>query len=141
MGYPDPGDVRLGVVFGASNELTGTLDQPSPDDVRNGIQFDNDSQEGTVILPGTSSVLSGTGYGSGGTEFTGTVGLPGSGNVRSGTTFGDGGGVDGHLVLPAVPDVRSGTVYGDDTGDPEFTGTLSPTGGGKKVFLDLLGLC
>jgi hypothetical protein len=56
VGYPAVGNVRLSVVYGESNEFTGTL-----------------------ALPTVGQVESGVGYGASGTEFTGTLVVGGGG--------------------------------------------------------------
>jgi hypothetical protein len=104
-------------------------------------------------LPTAAQVLTGIGFGDGGTEFTGTIVLPTTSNVRNGTTFGARSGSTGTLVvpstanvrsgitfdngstgvlvLPSITDVRTGTGFGANGN--EFTGSLSPTSGGGII--------
>lgn len=63
--YPTAGQVYAGVVFGPTNNLTGTL-----------------------TLPTAHQVLLGVEFGAGGTAYTGDVTLPTTGQVQSGVTFG-----------------------------------------------------
>jgi hypothetical protein len=50
--YPVEGDVDAGVVYGPSSNLTGTLEQPAPTDVKLGVQYGADGTEFTGELAG-----------------------------------------------------------------------------------------
>ena len=54
-------------------DLPDTLDYPSPDDVRDGVDFDGGSQTGDLVLPAESDVTSGVHYGANGTEYEGSA--------------------------------------------------------------------
>lgn len=129
-GHPNATDVRLGVTYGASNELTGSLDLPNIDKVRAGVEFDNSTKTGNSVIPPEARVLTGTGYGSQGTEFNGqyTDGgggtVPAATDVRMGVAVGQ--GETGLLVSPATSDVRLGVEYGSNA---EYVGTLQASGG------------
>jgi len=73
--FPAVNDVDIGVVYGPTDNLTGTLLQPIANDVRNGVNYGGNGIEfnGDLVLPTTSDVLLGVGYGADGTEFTGTA--------------------------------------------------------------------
>lgn len=62
---PDPGDVRLGVVYDAD-------DLPAVSDVRLGVVYGDGSMIGTLVLPAEDEVEDGVQYGADGTEYTGT---------------------------------------------------------------------
>lgn len=104
--YPAVTEVLLGVVYGDLSQFTGTLDPDSgmPDEskVRDGIVYGSTSQfTGNSQMPVVSTVLSGIGYGSNGTEYTGTLQVSGSPvpiypsveNVLLGVQFGNVGDV------------------------------------------------
>lgn len=145
---PTAGQVLAGVQYGeGGNQYTGTLDAgaggvyPDPGDVRLGVSYGS-SQTGTLTLPTAGQVLSGVGFGSGGTQYTGTRADAPVGKVVSGTSYGAGGtGLAGTVILPAESDVRDGEGYG--AGGTEFVGTLVVTGGGgataDEVVDELLG--
>jgi len=105
--FPAVADVDFGVIYGPTDNLTGTLVQPIENDVRNGVNYGGDGVEfnGDLVLPVAADVEAGVGYGADGTELIGTV------------------------TLPAEADVKLGTTYG--AGGTEFTGTLS--GGGNTI--------
>lgn len=50
----------------------GETDYPAESDVRDGVEYAFGAMTGTVVLPAADEVLSGVGYGAGGTEYTGT---------------------------------------------------------------------
>lgn len=71
--YPDPADVRAGLVYNSETQ-TGTLDLPAVGDVRAGVTFGAAAEfTGTLGLPAEAEVESGVGYGEDDTEFTGTL--------------------------------------------------------------------
>jgi len=78
VGYPDPGDVTLGLAYGPQLEFTGTgaagADYPSEDDVRDGTDYDGGGQTGNMTLPAEEDVRYNVTYGTGGIEYTGTFG-------------------------------------------------------------------
>lgn len=130
MGYPTADQVLLGVVFGASNELTGTLRVPTAAQVKNGVSFGPaDALTGTVTLPAVGRVLAGWSYGAGGVEFTGTydANLPSPNQVVFGVGFGPSGDTEtGNVVLPAPEAVQFGVHYGPQNAEVgAWTGEVS----------------
>lgn len=79
--FPVEGDVQSGVVYGPTDNLTGTLELPAVGDVDLGVGFGDGGTEfsGTLVVPAEGDVRSGTGYGAGGTEFTGSMAAGGGG--------------------------------------------------------------
>jgi hypothetical protein len=82
--FPVEDDVEFGVVYGPTDNLTGTVTLPNVNDVRNGVDYGADGIEfdGDLVLPVIGDVRLGTGYGADGTEFTGTLD-PGAGGVST----------------------------------------------------------
>lgn len=84
-GYPAVADVLSGTVYGDTSQYTGTLDvdasanAPDVSKVRLGVTYGSSNQlTGTSEMPVISTVLQGTGYGAGGTEYVGTLQVTGS---------------------------------------------------------------
>tara|TARA_R110002051_G_scaffold24381_2_gene60609 strand:+ start:300 stop:1106 length:807 start_codon:yes stop_codon:yes gene_type:complete len=134
--YPNVADVATGVAYGDSNNsFTGTLNidtaanAPNVDNVRLGVVFGSLSQfTGTVVLPATGDVRSGTTYGANATEYTGTmasgsnVTVPPITDVLNGVVYGDPAlPVTGNVVLPATDVVKAGEQYG--AAGTAYTGT------------------
>lgn len=80
-GYPAVADVESGVVYGESNEYTGTFTEPGVGNVESGVTYGGGGVEftGTFDVPAEADVRLGTGYGAGGVEFTGTLAAGGGG--------------------------------------------------------------
>jgi hypothetical protein len=99
---------------------------PAVSDVRNGVLYNNSTQQGTLVLPPTSSVLTGSYYGSGSapnTEFQGSVTLPSASNVIQGITYGASNSINGLFSYPGTGSVLQGTIYGftgSGAGDPLY---------------------
>lgn len=148
MTYPSVNQVLAGVVFGASNELTGTFVGPATADVKlgvaigpspsvgtlrvplasqvkNGVAFGPaDALTGIVTIPSANRVVAGWSYGAGGAEFVGTydANLPTADQVLFGVSFGPGPST-GTVVLPGVASVEYGIHYGAQNASVgEFTG-------------------
>lgn len=79
--FPAVGDVEAGVVYGPTDNLTGTLALPAAGDVDLGVGYGASGTEfsGTLKQPAEADVRSGTQYGAGGTEFTGSLVAGGGG--------------------------------------------------------------
>jgi hypothetical protein len=72
--FPAAADVRELIAYGTPLvPLAGTLDLPSENDVRDGVQFDNLTKEGNLELPVEDQVRLDVDYGANGTEFTGSL--------------------------------------------------------------------
>lgn len=128
--FPAVGDVELGVVYGPTDDLTGTLVVPAAGDVESGVGFGAGGTEftGSFAAPAAGDVQSGVGFGNAG-EFTGTLVVPATGDVDQGVGYGAAGTeFTGTLEQPVEADVRVGTGFGEN--GTEFTGTLAPGGGG-----------
>ncbi len=69
--YPAVGNVRDGTNYNNTTQ-EGTLDLPAVTDVEKGVKFDNETKTGTFKEPGITNVKLGEQYGAGDTEFTGT---------------------------------------------------------------------
>jgi len=121
--FPDESDVRAGVVYGPTNDLTGTLVVPAANTVLDGTMFGPDSlTEGTVVLPAAANVLDGTMFGpASATEGTATV--PPVGKVINSETYGAGGtALTGTYAEIAASLVTLGNQYG--AGGTQYTGTV-----------------
>lgn len=90
--YPAVNDVRSGVMYGPTNNLTGTAHLPTASQVLTGVLVD--ATTGTVVLPTAGQVASGATFGPTG-SLTGTILLPTVGQVQTGVTFGPGGTLTG----------------------------------------------
>ena len=73
--FPAEDDVEFGVVYGPTDNLTGTVTLPLENDVRDGVNYGADGIEfnGDLVLPAEADVLTGVGFGADGTEFTGSA--------------------------------------------------------------------
>ena len=80
--YPAEADVRDGTDFDNA-EQTGTLDLPAVGDVRAGTTFDGESKEGTCAIPTAANVRNGTAV----DDTTGTLDLPAEADVKAGVKF------------------------------------------------------
>jgi len=107
---------------------------PAVSDVRNGVLYNNSTQQGTLVLPPSSSVLTGSYYGSGSapnTEFQGSVTIPSASNVIQGITYGASNSINGLFSYPGTGSVLQGTIYGftgSGAGDPLYlVGTSANT--------------
>lgn len=110
--FPATGEVEAGVVYGPTDNLTGTLVVPAEDDVRSGVAFGPASAlSGDLALPVVSDVRAGVGYGADGTEATGNVVVPEPADVRLGTPFGAAGALTGELDPGGGGGGATGTVY------------------------------
>ncbi len=69
--YPMVGNVRDGTDYNNATQ-EGTLDLPAVTDVEKSVKFDNETKTGTFKEPGVANVAEGVKYGAGDTEFTGT---------------------------------------------------------------------
>lgn len=112
--YPAEAEVLVGIVYGNTNQFTGTLDPdagvPAESKVRDGIVYGSTGQfTGTSQLPVISTVLSGIGYGANGTEFTGTLQTSGSPVP----------------IYPSVEDVLVDVQFGN-VGDVPMIGVYEP---------------
>lgn len=67
----------MGGWFGDSSS-GAACDYPAVGDVQSGVVYNNGDSTGTLVLPAAGNVLSGTGYGASGTEFTGTLSCGGT---------------------------------------------------------------
>jgi hypothetical protein len=154
--FPAPAQVLAGVIYGPTDNLTGTLVLPAANTVLDGTMFGPASAtEGTATVPpvgkvidsetygaggtaltGTyaeiaaSLVVLGNQYGAGGTQYTGTVRVPTAAQVLVGVNFGASDAIAGAVVLPAVGDVRTSIGYGPSSGS---IGTLSLPGVGSVL--------
>lgn len=126
-------DVRKSTTYDApTQELTGLLDLPSENYVRDGVQFDSLTKTGNSVLPTVAQVLELIGFGSNGTEFVGvldptTYGLPGEDDVRLGVIYGDSNQFTGSVREPTEERVQLGYQYG---ANDSLTGQLDADGGG-----------
>jgi len=121
--FPDEADVRSGVVYGPTNDLTGTLVVPAANTVLDGTMFGPGSvTEGTVVLPAAANVLDGVMFGpASATEGTATV--PPVGKVINSETYGAGGtALTGTYAEIAASLVVLGNQYG--AGGTQYTGTV-----------------
>lgn len=132
--FPVAGDVDAGVIYGPTNNLTGTLQQPAAGDVQTGVGYGAGGVEftGTFAAPAVGDVDLGVGFGAGGVEFTGTLVQPAPTDVEAGVGYGAAGTeFTGTVTLPATTDVLTGVQYG--AGGTEFTGSASGGGGGPNT--------
>ena len=117
--YPTAAQVLDGVVFGPSDNLTGTVVLPAVGDVQESVTFGASSAlVGTLELPTAAQVLDGIGFGAGGTEFEGTLDASGSGVVFAG----DGYFATDWALCEGIEDL--GYVFGPDR---EFEGDTPTT--------------
>lgn len=141
--YTDPGvsNVRLGTAYkfnSTTNNRTGTVRVPSISQVQIGVVFDaSDSLTGTYdgsdrwTDPGVANVRISTAYKANSTtnNRTGVLNLPIVSDVRLGVSY-DNGSATGTLNLPSINDVRFGTTFDNAT----KTGNVTiPTTGQVKI--------
>ena len=110
----------------------GSADYPAVGTVVLGTVYDFGGKTGTFVVPTTSEVQQGIGYGAGGTQYVGTLvqasDYPVTGNVVAQVSY-DFGALVGTFTVPAANQVLAGVGYG--AGGRQYVGTLQiPSFGG-----------